>query len=409
MTTIIPDITLSSFLKGEERKKPSVSSVRMKEALDCPLFLRKTYHMVDTSDPSIVGWTEDGDMFVVKDPEVFAAKVIPQFFKHSNFASFVRQLNFYGFRKIKSDPIKLDIPIDEKEAKYWKFRHRNFQRGRLDLLNAMRRKDAATDQPPPDDHMLKTEVDTLKERIDYMSHDIDKLTSLLERMIQLKDEEQKKVDAEPDLDSTAPSATEESTAEGGLKKRKVASLSSAAAVTISGEDNVLSGEECIPELEDIRSIEPTKVCDRQDSLNSLTASDQDFVNDLFNDLDIGEMDDSLPPLMDTFEYSSVDSPYNYGGLDPALSRRLNEAVATLPRELHEVFVDRLIATITSPEVYRTHMDAIMGNNSAPIKEAKNENYKEQQPQLRLAPTTAFRALNKQYGGPKNFSLVPVHA
>jgi hypothetical protein len=249
----------------------------------------------------------------------------------------------------------------------------------------MRRKDAATDQQLPDDHMLKTEVDTLKERIDYMSHDIDKLTSLLEKMIQLKDEEQKKIDVEPDLDSTAPSATEESTAEGGLKKRKVASLSSAAAVAISGEDNVFSGEECIPELEDIQSIEPAKACVRQDSLNSLSASDQDFVNDLFNDLDVGEMDDSLPPLMDTFEYSSVDPPYNYGGLDPALSRRLNEAVATLPRELHEVFVDRLIATITSPEVYRTHMDAIIGNNSVPIKEVKNDKHKEQQ-QLLLQPS-----------------------
>ena len=80
--------------------------------------------------------------------------------------------------------------------------------------------------------------DTFKERIDYMSHDSDKLTFFLEKTIQLKDEEQEKLDVEPDLNNTASSATEESTAEGGSKKWKVVNLSSATAVTISGKDNV---------------------------------------------------------------------------------------------------------------------------------------------------------------------------
>lgn len=46
--------------------------------------------MIDTCDPSIAGWSDDGETFVVKDPTRFEQTIIPQFFKHSKFSSFVR-------------------------------------------------------------------------------------------------------------------------------------------------------------------------------------------------------------------------------------------------------------------------------------------------------------------------------
>ena len=46
--------------------------------------------MVDTCDPTIASWSEDGETFVVKDPVKFERSIIPQFFKHSKFSSFVR-------------------------------------------------------------------------------------------------------------------------------------------------------------------------------------------------------------------------------------------------------------------------------------------------------------------------------
>ena len=60
-------------------------------------FLVKTYRLVD--DPStdhIVSWADHaGNSFVVWHPKEFSASVLPLYFNHARFSSFVRQLNTY--------------------------------------------------------------------------------------------------------------------------------------------------------------------------------------------------------------------------------------------------------------------------------------------------------------------------
>lgn len=59
-------------------------------------FLTKTYQLVDDqSIDDVISWNDDGSTFIVWNPTVFARDLLPKFFKHNNFSSFVRQLNTY--------------------------------------------------------------------------------------------------------------------------------------------------------------------------------------------------------------------------------------------------------------------------------------------------------------------------
>lgn len=61
-----------------------------------PPFLSKTYDLVEgESSNEIVSWSRGNNSFIVWDPQKFAINLLPKFFKHNNFSSFVRQLNTY--------------------------------------------------------------------------------------------------------------------------------------------------------------------------------------------------------------------------------------------------------------------------------------------------------------------------
>ncbi|XP_052521442.1 heat shock factor protein 1 [Tympanuchus pallidicinctus] len=101
-------------------------------------FLTKLWTLVEDpeTDP-LICWSPSGNSFHVFDQGQFAKEVLPKYFKHNNMASFVRQLNMYGFRKV--------VHIEQgglvkPEKDDTEFQHPYFIRGQEHLLENIKRK-----------------------------------------------------------------------------------------------------------------------------------------------------------------------------------------------------------------------------------------------------------------------------
>ncbi|KAG2121937.1 winged helix DNA-binding domain-containing protein [Suillus clintonianus] len=120
----VPPPQPPSSLKEQDDTMPATSD-----------FVKKLYKMLeDHTFSHVVSWGPQGDCFVVKDMNEFTKSILPRMFKHSNFASFVRQLNKYDFHKVKTTD---DAQFGEHS---WTFRHPDFHADRRDALENIKRK-----------------------------------------------------------------------------------------------------------------------------------------------------------------------------------------------------------------------------------------------------------------------------
>ncbi|UJR09806.1 hypothetical protein I4U23_014032 [Adineta vaga] len=118
-------------------------------------FLAKLWALVnDESCDDLITWDPSGASFHVYDQSRFAREVLPRYFKHNNFASFIRQLNMYGFRKISTiEHGSLKTERDDIE-----FAHPSFVRGHDELLELIKRR-------APDNHQQKIIIQPTKPEI----------------------------------------------------------------------------------------------------------------------------------------------------------------------------------------------------------------------------------------------------
>ncbi|WOL11378.1 hypothetical protein Cni_G20140 [Canna indica] len=145
-------------------------------------FLLKTYEMVDdASTDDIVSWSTSMKSFVVWDHPDLSARLLPTYFKHNNFSSFIRQLNTYGFRKI--DP------------KRWEFANEDFVKGQKHLLNNIRRrKPIHSHGHRPGGGLTCAERTALEEEIDRLKRERASLQATLWRFEQHRSETKNQLD-----------------------------------------------------------------------------------------------------------------------------------------------------------------------------------------------------------------------
>jgi len=158
--------------------------------------------MIDKCDPNIASWTNDGDMFQIRNRQEFETKILPRYFGNKKFSSFTRQLNLYGFQKMQSAPNK-NAAFDAEIAKYPSFYHSHFQRGKMELLinihkqtmkkqpkngSSSSRDSSLTKEEPSNDNGAHTsgssvdrqkQIDTLKKRVQSLEEVVQSLQSMV--------------------------------------------------------------------------------------------------------------------------------------------------------------------------------------------------------------------------------------
>lgn len=150
-------------------------------------FAEKLFIIINNPENyNIIRWSDDGQSFLLLDAYKFTDDILLKFFKHKNISSFIRQLNKYGFNKVK--------PTVEKTKKYGTFfcEYSNdfFIRGREDLLCNIRRKnlrndkkmDAAEDSTDLAEKCIYTQNKILNSMKTLFSH----LQIIVEDIVELK-------------------------------------------------------------------------------------------------------------------------------------------------------------------------------------------------------------------------------
>ena len=118
-------------IEKENVKEPvnQIHNEKYKKKSEFPSFLLKLYQILENEEyKDIIQWGENGKFFVVKNIHDFTEKILPKYYKHNNYSSFIRQLKHVRFPQEKSSQNKHI------------FHHQYFIKDQKDLMKSIKRK-----------------------------------------------------------------------------------------------------------------------------------------------------------------------------------------------------------------------------------------------------------------------------
>ena len=111
---------------SSKNKKNKEKSTKKEELTN---FLLKLYQILENPEYNkIINWIDNGKGFIIENLYDFTENILPKYYRHKNYSSFVRQLNMYDFHKKKN--------LENKFI----FHHENFIKDKKDLIKKIKRK-----------------------------------------------------------------------------------------------------------------------------------------------------------------------------------------------------------------------------------------------------------------------------
>lgn len=259
-------------------------------------FLQQAFDMITSCPNDIASWSLNGSTIIIKNSEKLASTIIPIYFKHSNFASFVRQLNIYGFRKLR---------LDSARNPMWsEFAHPLFQRDHPENISLIKK------QTEKDFSEVRDQVNTLAGAISDLQSSIASLTDK--------------------LNSITVASVDESS---GDKKRKVNNNEiEAFPIGISSIDNtLLTG----PDLTSFKLFDNELEFDPNwDNTIDILMEEENLVADL-----VGTKESTASITSDITSSPSNSQFYNL--------QDLSKLINTLSPDMQALFVEKLAAQVGS--------------------------------------------------------------